>query len=389
MVEITANPLEALHAAGQSIWYDNIRRGELRSGEMQRLIDEDFVTGLTANPTIFDKAISGSSDYYSAIRDFAQKGKTSGEIYEELATDDVRSVADLMRPIYDRTEGADGFVSIEVSPGLAHDKNGSIAEAKRFCQKIDRPNVMIKIPGTQEGYGAIEELLFEGLNVNITLLFSVQAYDAVVDAYLRALERRSAAGRPIDRSASVASFFVSRIDTLADELIEEKLKATSDSAHEAQLRGLLGKVAIANAKIAYEHFLKAFGSDRFAKLREAGARVQRPLWASTSTKNPNYRDVMYVEALIGPDTVDTMPPQTIEAFRDHGKVSRTVDTGFEQSHVVMEDLASAGISLAAITDQLLTGGVDAFAKSFTDLNQSIQQKLDALAAKSNQSAAAG
>jgi transaldolase len=382
MAETAANPLEALHSAGQSIWYDKISRGELVSGEMQRLINEDFVTGLTANPTIFDKAISGSSDYDSAIRDLARKRMTAVEIYEELATDDVRSVADLMRPIYDRTDGADGFVSIEVSPELAHDRDGSIAEAKRFWHKVDRPNVMIKIPGTQEGYGAVEELLFEGLNVNITLLFSVQAYDAVVEAYLSALERRIAKSRPIDRIGSVASFFVSRIDTLADKLLEDKLKETGDSTREALLSGLLGKVAIANAKIAYEHFLQAFGSDRFAKLREAGAHVQRPLWASTGTKNPNYSDVMYVEALIGPDTVDTMPPQTIEAFRDHGKVSRSVDARLEEAHIVMEDLSRAGLSITAMTDQVLAEGVEAFSKSFEDLNQSIQMKLDSVAAKS-------
>jgi transaldolase len=380
MAGSSANPLEALQAAGQSIWYDYIRRGELSSGQMQRLIDEDFVTGLTANPTIFDKAISGSSDYDAAIRDLAAKGFAADQMYEQLATDDVRSVADLMRPIYDKTQGADGFVSIEVSPKLAHDRDGSIAEAKRFWTMVGRPNVMIKIPGTVEGYGAIEELLFDGLNVNITLLFSVDAYDAVVDAYISALERRRSDGRPIDRIASVASFFVSRIDTLADKLIDARLDETRDASQETLLRGLLGKVAIANAKIAYEHFLKAFGSDRFASLRQAGARVQRPLWASTSTKSPNYSDVMYAEALIGPDTVDTMPPQTIEAFRDHGKVSRTIDTHLEQAHVVMEDLERAGISMTAITDQVLREGVDSFADSFRDLHQSIQDKVAAIAA---------
>jgi transaldolase len=375
MVGSPANPLEALHAAGQSIWYDNIGRGLLLSGEMQRLIDEDFVSGVTANPTIFDKAITGSSDYDSAIRDLAAKGLDASGIYERLATDDVRMAADLMRPIYEQTEGADGFVSIEVSPTLAHDTRGSIAEAKRFWSVVDRPNVMVKIPGTVEGYGAIEELLAEGLNINITLLFSVAAYDAVVDAYIGALERRKAAGKPIDGSASVASFFVSRIDTLADRLIEAKLKETRDPSREALLQGLLGKVAIANAKIAYEHFLKAFGSDRFLALRQAGARVQRPLWASTSTKNPNYNDVMYVEALIGPDTINTMPPQTIEAFRDHGKVSRTVDSDLEQAHVVMEDLERAGISITAITDQVLREGVDSFDQSIKEIFAGIQEKL--------------
>ena len=373
------NALEALHAAGQSIWYDNIRRGLLSSGEMQRLIDDDFVTGITANPTIFEKAISGSTDYDFAIQDLSGKGLNGIQVYERLATDDVRAAADLFRPTYDRTNGADGFVSIEVSPKLAHDTQGSIEEAKRFWAVIDRPNIMIKIPGTPEGYGAVEELLAEGLNVNITLLFSVQAYDQVVEAYIKALERRMDAGKPVDRIASVASFFVSRIDTLVDKLIEGKLKQTDDAAQQSVLRGLLGNVAIANAKIAYEHFLKAFGSDRFARLRAAGARVQRPLWASTSTKNPAYADVMYVEALIGPDTVDTMPPQTIVAFRDHGKVARTVDSGFEQAHVVMADLEKSGISIADVTAQVLQEGVKSFEDSFTELASGIEEKLDAVA----------
>jgi transaldolase len=379
MTETEPNPLEALHAAGQSIWYDNIRRGLLTSGEMQRLIDDDFVTGITANPTIFDKAIEGSSDYDVAIQDLAGRGLSDIQVYERLATDDVRAAADLFRPVYERTNGADGFVSIEVSPKLAHDTNGSIEEAKRFWAVIDRPNIFIKIPGTPEGYGAIEELLAEGLNVNITLLFSVEAYDQVVEAYLKALERRMNAGQPVDRIASVASFFVSRIDTLVDKLIEDKLEQSTDEGQQEVFRGLLGKVAIANAKIAYEHFLKAFGSDRFARLRAAGARVQRPLWASTSTKNPAYRDVMYVEALIGPDTVDTMPPQTIVAFRDHGKVARTVDSGLEQAHAVMADLEKSGIDMAEVTAQVLQEGVKSFEDSFAELASAIDGKLGALA----------
>ena len=372
-----ANPLEALHAAGQSIWYDNIRRGLLTSGEMQRLIDDDFVTGITANPTIFEKAITGSSDYDFAIEDLAGSGLTGIQVYERLATADVRTAADMFRPIYERTGGADGFVSIEVSPELAHDTQGSIDEARRFWAEVNRPNVMVKIPGTPEGYGAVEELLAEGMNINITLLFSVEAYDNVVESYLRALERRVAAGQPIDKSASVASFFVSRIDTLVDKMLESKLK--DDPSRQELFRGLQGQVAVANAKVAYEHFQDAFGGERFAALRAKGARVQRPLWASTSTKNPAYGDVMYVEELIGPDTVDTMPPQTIVAFRDHGKVARTVDADFGHAHAVMHDLQEAGISIEQVTAQVLEEGVKSFSDSFVQLAAGIEEKLAALA----------
>ncbi len=373
-----ANPLGALHAAGQSIWLDYIRRGLLTSGEFERMMAEDFVTGVTANPTIFEKAISGSTDYDFAIEDLAGQGVSATDVYERLATADVRTAADLLRPVYERTNGSDGFVSLEVSPALAYDTEGSIAEAKRLWATVDRPNLMIKIPGTEQGVPAIEELLYEGLNINITLLFAVEAHEKVMEAFLRALERRVQAGRAIDRTASVASFFVSRIDTLVDRLLEAKLKETNDPGKQELIKGLMGKVAIANAKIAYEKFQAIFGSDRFAALKAKGATVQRPLWASTSTKNPAYSDVLYVEDLIGPDTVNTMPPQTIVAFRDHGKVAQTVDRNLEQAHAVMEDLQRVGISMKNVTEQVLDEGIKSFEDSFQQLDQGIKQKLEAL-----------
>ena len=374
-----ANPLKQLHDAGQSIWYDNIRRGLLTSGELQRMVDEDYITGLTANPTIFDKAITGSSDYDSAIADLAAQGMSAGQIYERLATDDVRTVADMLRPIYDRTDGADGFVSLEVSPTLAFDTAGSIAEAKRLWAAVGRPNLMIKIPGTDQGVPAIEELLAAGLNVNITLLFSVVAYEKVMEAYLRGLDRRVAGGLAVDRVASVASFFVSRIDTLVDKLLDGKLSEFTSDATRETIRNLHGKAAIANAQIAYQRFLGVFAGPRFERLKQQGARVQRPLWASTSTKNPAYPDLFYVEALIGPDTVDTMPPQTIVAFKDHGRVERAVDRDPEAAAAVMRDLAAVGISIDAATDQILAEGVKSFADSFIELESGIGQKVAALA----------
>ena len=374
-----ANPLQELQSQGQSVWYDTIRRDLLTSGELQRMMEEDAVVGITANPTIFEKAISGSSDYDATIEELAQEGAEALQIYETLATGDIRMAADILRPIYDRTHGGDGFVSLEVSPELAHDTQGTIDEAKRFWGIVDRPNLMIKVPGTPEGVPAIEELLASGINVNITLLFSVDAYVRVTEAYLSALERRFRASEPIDRIASVASFFVSRIDTLTDKLLDTKLKETDDPARQAELKRLHGKAAIANAKIAYEQFQQIFSSDRFAALKAKGAHVQRPLWASTSTKNPAYRDVMYVEELIGPDTVNTMPLATVHAFRDHGVVARTVDKDVDQAHQVMADLERAGISMKAVTDQVLAEGVKSFADSLHELLAGIEEKRKAMA----------
>jgi transaldolase/glucose-6-phosphate isomerase len=379
-----ANPLQELHDAGQSIWLDYIRRDLLTSGELKRMIDEDAITGMTSNPTIFEKAISGSADYDAQIQDLAEERADAPHVFEVLATTDIRMAADILRPVYDRTDGADGFVSIEVSPEAANDTQASIDEAKLLWKDVDRPNLMVKIPGTREGAPAVEELLAAGLNINITLLFAVDAYVRVVEAYLAALERRVKAGQPIDRIASVASFFVSRVDTLVDKQLDAKLKQTQDPREQDQLKDLHGKAAIANAKIAYQRFQEYFGSERFEALKAHGARVQRPLWASTSTKNPAYRDVLYIEELIGPETVNTMPPATIIAFRDHGRVARTVDHDLPQAHAVLDELKQAGIEIDAVTAQLLEEGIKSFADSYTELRNGIDEKLKALADGSTQ-----
>src|SRR5215469_14318439 len=309
------NPLVQLQAEGQSVWYDNINRSELVAGEFQRMLDEDGVLGVTANPTIFEKSISAGHAYDQQITQLIKEGKSTSEIYEAVVIQDIRTVADLLRPIYDRTEGSDGYVSLEVSPDLAHDTQGTIAEAARFWKMVDRPNLMIKIPATPAGIPAIYETLRNGINVNITLIFSIEAYRQVTDAYIRALEDRNGRGLDIHMLASVASFFVSRVDTLVDKRLADMIKTTSDSAEQQKLKALQGKAAIANARLVYQDFKQIFSTPRFESLKHAGAFVQRPLWASTSTKNPAYRDVLYVEELIGPNTVDTMPLETIMNFR--------------------------------------------------------------------------
>ncbi len=374
-----SNSLLELKQLGQSIWLDSIRRGQIQSGELKKLIDEDGISGETANPTIFEKAIAGSSDYDDAIRKLVDAGKDALEIYETLAIEDVRMAADVFRPVYNQTNGADGFVSLEVSPKLAHDTSGTIAEVKRFFSAVNRPNVMIKIPGTREGVPAIEECLYQGININITLLFSIASYEAVAWAYIRALERRVAEGKPIDRMASVASFFVSRIDTLADNLLADKMRATSDPALGAKLEALGGKVAIANVKLAYQLFKKIFSDPRFLALKEQGARVQRPLWASTSTKNPHYSDVLYVETLIGPDTINTLPMETILAFKDHGKARLTIEEDLDGARKALRELEEVGLSLDAITQQVLEEGVVKFDESLDKLLQSIEEKHGAMA----------
>jgi transaldolase / glucose-6-phosphate isomerase len=380
------NPLLRLLDEGQSIWLDSIRRRQIRSGELEKLIDEDGLRGETANPTIFEKAISGSSDYDEQISQLADQGLDANAIYERVATDDVRMACDVFRPLYDQLDGTDGFVSLEVSPKLAYNTQGTIEEVRRFWKIVDRPNLMIKIPGTKEGVPAIEQALYEGMNINITLLFAVEAYEAVAWAYVRALERRVAEGKPIDRLASVASFFVSRIDTLADKLIDDRLKndqvpqtpRTAGGQEYGALNSLKGKLAIANAKIAYERFKKIFTDPRFQALQAKGAKVQRPLWASTSTKNPAYSDVMYVEELIGPDTVNTLPLETLLAFKDHGHVERTVDKDVDQARAQIQKFESLGLSLQAVTDQVLKEGVDKFDQSLDQLLQVIDQKRTAI-----------
>jgi transaldolase/glucose-6-phosphate isomerase len=373
------NPLFEVKRLGQSLWLDSIRRGQILSGELGRLIQDDGLSGETANPTIFEKAMAGSADYDEAITRLAGEGRSASEIYEALAIEDVRLAADVFRPVYEQTNGADGFVSIEVSPKLAHDTAGTIAEVKRFWSELGRPNVMIKIPGTKEGVPAIEECLSQGININITLLFSVEAYEDVAWAYIRALERRAAAGQPVDRLASVASFFVSRIDTLADDQIQEKIRAAAANDERERLESLLGTIAIANARIAYQAFKRIFADPRFAALRGRGARVQRPLWASTSAKNPRYSDVLYVESLIGPDTVDTLPLETIHAFRDHGRARLTIEEDLKGAQAALRALEAAGLSLRSITDKVLGEGVEKFDFSLQRLLESLETKRQAVA----------
>ncbi len=374
-----SNPLIDLKQLGQSIWLDSIRRSHIESGGLKKMIDDDGITGETSNPAIFEKAIAGSHDYDDEMHDLIAAGKTALEIYETLAIKDVQSACDVFRPVYEATQGADGFVSLEVSPKLAHDSAGTIAEAKRFFKTVGRPNLMIKIPGTPAGVPAIEECLYSGLNVNVTLLFSVDAYEQVAWAYVRALERRAAEGKPVDRIASVASFFVSRIDTLGDKLLSDKIKATSDAALKAKLETLQGKAAIANAKLAYQLCKKIFGDARFAALAKKGARIQRPLWASTSTKNPKYLDVLYVETLIGASTINTLPTETIDAYRDHGKPRVSIEDDLAGTLQNLQDLGSVGISMKAITDQVLDEGVVKFEQAFDQLLGSIQAKIIASA----------
>lgn len=356
------NPLYQLLEQGQSVWLDSIQRHQIASGELKNLIDTMALRGETSNPSIFEKAIGGTNYYDADIQMLAAQGLNTSAIFEKLATDDVRAACDVFRPLYDETNGGDGFVSIEVSPRLAYDTEGTIQEAKRLWATVNRPNLMVKIPGTTAGVPAIEECQYSGVNINITLLFAVKAYEEVAWAYIRALERRAAEGKAIDRSASVASFFVSRIDTLADKLLGEKNSA------------LHGKLAIANAQIAYQHFKEIFSSDRWLKLQAKGARVQRPLWASTSTKNPAYPDVLYVETLIGPHTINTMPLETMRAFADHGIVKRTVDADFAAAHNVVKQVEAAGVSLDAVTNQVLEEGVVKFDQAFAELLAGIEKK---------------
>jgi transaldolase len=373
------NPLLQLQKEGQSVWYDNIDRSQLQSGQFQRMLAEDGVVGVTANPTIFEKSISAGHAYDEQMSQLISEGKNTSDIYEAVVIRDIRTVADLLRPIYDRTDRKDGYVSLEVSPELAHDTQATVAEAQRFWQMVDRPNLMIKIPATPEGIPAIYETLRSGINVNITLIFSLESYRLVTDAYIRALEERNGIGQDISHIASVASFFVSRVDTLVDKLLDDKIKATSDSAEQEKLKALQGKAAIANARLVYQEFKSIFGTPRFESLKHAGAHVQRPLWASTSTKNPAYRDVLYAEELIGPDTVDTMPLETIEHFRDHGRVSNTIENDIPQAKQTLETLESLGIHYNQVTQQLQDEGVQKFADSFHNLFVGIESKKQAIA----------
>jgi transaldolase len=358
--------LKQLAAAGTSPWLDNIRRSWLNSGTFDKMV-EDGVVGVTSNPTIFQKAIADSEDYDDAIAALAGTGVTAEEAFFELAIEDVRSAADHIRGVYDDTAHLDGYVSFELPPGMANDTAASTEAAPRFWKRIDRPNIFIKIPGTAEGIPAIEESIAAGINVNVTLLFSLARHDEIHWAFIRGLERRVAAGQPVDDVHSVASFFVSRVDTAVDKLLPEGSP-------------LAGKAAVANAKLAYQHFFEITSSDRWKALEAQGAHVQRPLWASTGTKNPAYSDVLYVDSLIGPSCVNTMPDPTIEAFADHGVVARTVDADLDQARAAVDAVAAAGISLDEVTGTLELDGVRSFSDSFDSLIGTIETRLREMAA---------
>ncbi len=372
---MSENRLHRLHDAGQSIWLDFIDRTILRNGDLQRRIDTDALTGMTSNPSIFEKALAEGGAYDDQLKGAAD-GVTGMELFELVATTDVRDACDIFRPSYDRTKGEDGYVSIEVSPNTANDSRATISEAARLWATVDRPNVMIKIPGTADGALAVRQSTANGLNINITLLFAIDAYDKVVDAYMSGLEDRIAAGKAIDSIHSVASFFVSRVDTEVDKRLDAA--AIAAGANGDALRALRGKAAIANAKLAYKLFQESTSSERWKKLAARGANVQRPLWASTSTKNPAYRDVMYVEELIGPNTVNTMPPQTIEAFLDHGEVQRTVDANVDDAQRAIDQLEAHGISMHDVTDKLLADGLASFQKAFDTLLAGLARKTASL-----------
>jgi transaldolase len=359
------NPLKELLNQGQSIWLDYIRGDLIQSGELKRLVEEDGVLGVTSNPTIFEKAISGSTYYDNSLRATLAKDPhiEAGKLFEKLAIGDIGAAADILGSVYDETEGGDGFVSIEVSPRLAHDTAGTIAEAKRLRAEVDRPNVMIKVPATPEGIPAIEALIADGVNVNITLMFSMKHYEAVARAYVRGLERCSNPGQV----SSVASFFVSRVDTVVDSALE---KLGTEEA-----KALLGKIGIANCKVVYQRFREVFHGKDFATLRSRGARVQRPLWASTGTKNPNYSDVLYVENLIGAETVNTLPPATLNAFRHHGRAKGfTIGEGLKAAESALSSLKKLGVDLNAVAEKLQSDGVSAFAASFDQLLAAVEEK---------------
>src|SRR5579872_130357 len=374
------NTLHQLLALGQSPWIDNITRDMLQTGELQRLIDSGIV-GLTSNPTIFQKAIGGSSAYDGELQRLVRENKSVNEIYDDLVLDDIRNAARTLRPVYDRTNGRDGYVSIEVAPNLAYETEKTLDEARRLFRYLNLPNIMIKIPGTPEGIPAFQQAIAEGINVNVTLVFSIDNYRAVAEGYIAGLEQRAATGQPVDHLASVASFFVSRVDSAVDKRIEAMTgEAATDSARVEQLSSLLGKAAIANAKLAYEAYGEIFSGTRWEALAAKGARTQRCLWASTSTKNPSYPDTYYVAALIGPDTVDTMPPATIDAFLDHGEVARTLDQDLAGAHRTIAALEEAGIPMAEVTHQLQVDGVRLFAESFDSLIETISAKREEMLA---------
>ncbi len=371
--------LQKLQDEGQSIWLDNIDRQMLHDGALEKRILEDSLTGMTSNPTIFEKALAEGAEYDEQLSG-SESGLSPHDLFELVETTDVQRACDLFAGVYSGTRGNDGYVSIEVSPGVAHESGATVEEAKRLWATVDRPNVMVKVPGTEQGSLAVRELIAAGINVNITLLFSIDAHDHIIDAYMSGLEDRIAQGNPVDHVASVASFFVSRVDTEIDKRLDEMVKAANPSDRD-RLKMLKGRAAIANAKLAYRLFQRRFAEDRWKRLEERGARVQKPLWASTSVKNPAYRDVMYVEELIGPDTVNTMPPGLIDAFREHGDVQRTLDKRLGAAEGLLREIEAVGISMKDVTDKLLVDGLASFQKSFDSLTDGIERKMSLLSAQ--------
>ncbi|MDP2660726.1 MAG: transaldolase [Dehalococcoidia bacterium] len=365
------NPLKQLGTLGQSIWLDYIQRDLMASGRLRRLIEEEGLRGMTSNPSIFEKAIVESHDYDEDIRSMAARAKSAKDIYEALTQSDVRGAADEFRPVYEKTEARDGYVSLEVNPHLAHDTDSSIQEARRLWAALDRPNVFIKIPATNEGLPAIRQLICEGININVTLLFGLPRYRQVADAYISGIEQRVAQGKPVEHVASVASFFVSRIDSLVDPMLD---RLTIRSGELAELaKKVHGQVAIASSKLAYQIYKEIFGSDRFRKSAAKGARIQRVLWASTSTKNPKYSDVKYIEALIGPDTVNTAPIETLDAYRDHGEPKPRLEQGAGEARWVLERLPELGITIDKVTQQLEDQGVEKFNQPFDKLMETLKK----------------
>ena len=362
-----ANPLRGLLEYRQSPWMDYVRRDLLISGALKKLIQEDGLMGMTSNPTIFEKAITGSKDYSDILESPEAKKLDAKGVYEKIAIRDVQDATDIFKPVYQQTKRRDGYVSLEVSPLLANDTQGTISEARRLWKSVGRDNVMIKVPGTVEGLPAVRQLLEEGLNINITLLFAQSVYEQVAEAFLSALESRAKKGQDISHIASVASFFVSRIDSLIDSQIDAKLKTETDANRRALLTSLQGKIAIANARLTYRKYQELYGGPRWKALAAKGAQTQRLLWASTSTKNPKYRDVLYVEELIGADTVDTIPPATFDAFRDHGRLRPSLTENVEEAAKTMASLEKAGISMKEVTEKLVVDGVKLFSDAFNQL----------------------
>lgn len=357
------NNVKQIHELGQSIWLDSFDRKLMDSGQLQQLIDEDGLTGITSNPSIFEKAISSSGDYDEDVRKSGEEQKSDEEIFFDFATSDIKRAADILKPVYEKSNGTDGFVSLEVSPNLANDTQGTIEQARQLWKKVDRKNVMIKIPGTKEGLAAIQQCISEGININVTLLFGLERYREVTEAYISGLETRVQNNQPIDQVTSVASFFLSRIDVLIDPILKEK-----------NLNDLVGEIAIASAKKAYQIYKEVFFSDRFKKLEEKGAKKQKVLWASTSSKDPSFSDVKYVEALIGPNTINTLPMETIDAFRDHGKAVSDLENNLDKATRELQQLKENGIELDKLTQQLEEEGVQKFNKAYAALLKAIDSK---------------